>query len=235
MALFPRINAVYATYFGTSPPTRACVAVPGPQEAGAWRVKLEGVARISKEAATPDSDSERKALHIQSMSYWAPANIGPYSQSVNVSFRVRISPSRCFLAAIVLTFARADGRADPHCRTDPPHSGISRFTVWSCRNSSKRRSPERLLLPRGTCSPTPHAHRRLLGSQRVGTSRIGARMARTLPVRSDLATSCGGLSRSVDRLRWRRICAIPRCRGSGFAARRSCRMASDVDVARLGR
>jgi hypothetical protein len=96
MALFPRINAVYATYFGTSPPTRACVAVPGPQEAGAQRVKLEGVARVSQEAAAPDSDSERKALHIQSMSYWAPANIGPYSQSINVSFIVQhVLPCAC--------------------------------------------------------------------------------------------------------------------------------------------
>ncbi|KAG0666386.1 hypothetical protein C6P46_004956 [Rhodotorula mucilaginosa] len=91
MALFPRINAVYATYFGTSPPTRACVAVPGPQEAGAQRVKLEGVARVSQEAAAPDSDSERKALHIQSMSYWAPANIGPYSQSINTGGKTHIA------------------------------------------------------------------------------------------------------------------------------------------------
>lgn len=91
MTLFPRINAVYATYFGTSPPTRACVAVPGPDQAGAWRVKLEGVARIPPRRELPisGSDGERKALHIQSMSYWAPANIGPYSQSVNVSAATR--------------------------------------------------------------------------------------------------------------------------------------------------
>lgn len=27
---------------------------------------------------------ERGALHVQSMSHWAPANIGPYSQAVRV-------------------------------------------------------------------------------------------------------------------------------------------------------
>ena len=28
---------------------------------------------------------ERKTLHVQSISHWAPANIGPYSQAVKVS------------------------------------------------------------------------------------------------------------------------------------------------------
>ncbi|BGP43325.1 hypothetical protein JCM10450v2_007476 [Rhodotorula kratochvilovae] len=86
MALFPRINAVYARHFGTSPPTRACVAVPGPRIAGGWRVKLEGVARVAG-----DEREERRALHVQSMSYWAPANIGPYSQSVLTANRLHIA------------------------------------------------------------------------------------------------------------------------------------------------
>lgn len=28
----------------------------------------------------------RQAMHVQSLSYWAPANIGPYSQLVDVRF-----------------------------------------------------------------------------------------------------------------------------------------------------
>ncbi|GAA5907652.1 hypothetical protein JCM6882_008939 [Rhodosporidiobolus microsporus] len=94
MALFPRINAVYASYFGTSPPTRACVAVSGSDEEGEgegkkarpWRVKLEGVARVKRE-----QPEERKALHVQSLSYWAAANIGPYSQSVKTAGRLYIA------------------------------------------------------------------------------------------------------------------------------------------------
>ncbi|KAH9221636.1 hypothetical protein DL95DRAFT_355690 [Leptodontidium sp. 2 PMI_412] len=31
---------------------------------------------------TPPSPTSRKALHVQSRSYWAPANIGPYSQAI---------------------------------------------------------------------------------------------------------------------------------------------------------
>ncbi len=28
---------------------------------------------------------DRKTMHVQSVSHWAPANIGPYSQAVEVS------------------------------------------------------------------------------------------------------------------------------------------------------
>ncbi|GJN93906.1 hypothetical protein Rhopal_006965-T1 [Rhodotorula paludigena] len=93
MALFPRINAVYAAYFGTSPPTRACVAVPGPGpgDEGAWKVKLEGVARVGTAAEGRGDEEERKALHVQSLSYWAAANIGPYSQAVKTAGRVFVA------------------------------------------------------------------------------------------------------------------------------------------------
>ena len=78
MDLFARVNAVYASYFGSSPPARACVAVDLPDNV---RVKLDAVAFIEQ---TP---SERQALHVQGLSYWAPANIGPYSQAIVVRHR----------------------------------------------------------------------------------------------------------------------------------------------------
>ncbi|KAL7411096.1 hypothetical protein BDY24DRAFT_343422 [Mrakia frigida] len=81
MDLFPAVNAIYKTFFGTSPPTRACVAVPLPN---GERVRLEAVAFDGEER-------ERKALHVQSLSYWAPANIGPYSQSVIVGERTSLA------------------------------------------------------------------------------------------------------------------------------------------------
>jgi diphthine-ammonia ligase len=72
---FARMNAVYATYFGTSPPARACVALDLPAPI---RVKLECIAFAEQ---TP---MDRQALHVQGLSYWAPANIGPYSQAILV-------------------------------------------------------------------------------------------------------------------------------------------------------
>lgn len=75
MDLFARMNAVYATFFGTSPPARACVAVDLPSPI---RFRLDCIAYAEC------APSERQALHVQSLSYWAPANIGPYSQATIV-------------------------------------------------------------------------------------------------------------------------------------------------------
>ncbi|KAL1755302.1 hypothetical protein FB107DRAFT_275021 [Schizophyllum commune] len=82
MDYFIAINSVYARYFGTSPPARATVAVdlPAPH-----RVRIDCVARRS---ASPD---QRQALHVQGLSYWAPANIGPYSQAILTDERVFVS------------------------------------------------------------------------------------------------------------------------------------------------
>ncbi|KAL1747673.1 hypothetical protein HDZ31DRAFT_80245 [Schizophyllum fasciatum] len=79
---FAAINAVYARYFGTSPPARATVAVDLPPP---HRVRIDCIARPS---ALPD---QRQALHVQGLSYWAPANIGPYSQAILADERVFVS------------------------------------------------------------------------------------------------------------------------------------------------
>lgn len=76
ISTFPEVNGAYRRFFGTSPPARACVAVDLP--AGV-NVRLDCI------AFAEESPSERRALHVQSLSYWAPANIGPYSQAVVVS------------------------------------------------------------------------------------------------------------------------------------------------------
>lgn len=81
MALFPAANAAYVKYFGTSPPSRACVGVPLP---AGQNIRIEVV---GFDDAADDGTSlvgGRSALHVQGMSYWAPANIGPYSQAVMV-------------------------------------------------------------------------------------------------------------------------------------------------------
>ena len=76
MDYFTRVNAVYGTYFGSSPAARACVAVDMP--ADVFRVMLECIAYADSKP------SDRQALHVQGLSYWAPANIGPYSQAITV-------------------------------------------------------------------------------------------------------------------------------------------------------
>lgn len=75
MDTFSRMNNVYKKYFGSNPPGRACVAVDLPPD-----VHI----RIHALAYSENNPLSRKALHVQGLSYWAPANIGPYSQSVAV-------------------------------------------------------------------------------------------------------------------------------------------------------
>ena len=78
-AHFAAINAVYRTYFGAAPPSRACIALPVGHGA---RVVFDAV------ACRPAAQSERRSLHVQSRSYWAPANIGPYAQAVGAHGRI---------------------------------------------------------------------------------------------------------------------------------------------------
>lgn len=78
---FPRANKAYSSFFGSSPPSRACVSVVLPSN---QRVRLEAMGY--DDSQLPErSGLGRSALHVQSISYWAPANIGPYSQAVMVS------------------------------------------------------------------------------------------------------------------------------------------------------
>jgi hypothetical protein len=63
------------TYFGVCPPSRACVAVDLPPPV---RIKLDCIAYAEVDP------NERQCLHVQGLSYWAPANIGPYSQAIMV-------------------------------------------------------------------------------------------------------------------------------------------------------
>lgn len=79
MDLFSRVNAVYGTFFGISPPARACVGVDLPPNI---HIRLDCIAYIEK------APTDRQALHVQGLSYWAPANIGPYSQAITVRFGV---------------------------------------------------------------------------------------------------------------------------------------------------
>lgn len=129
MSLFPLANKAYAKFFGTSPPSRATVAVPLPNGTGI-RVEMIGfddrpaatlsLSRSSKQDLVLSKDDateggspscpvpqrekigRRSALHVQSLSYWAPANIGPYSQAITVSASVVFVPVLRLMAMCAL-------------------------------------------------------------------------------------------------------------------------------------
>lgn len=84
---FGALNSVYARLFGSDPPSRACIALG---DSVAARVTLDALAmddgqRYAQGMCEGSQVRERRVVHVQGRSYWAAANIGPYSQAVKVS------------------------------------------------------------------------------------------------------------------------------------------------------
>ena len=67
MSDFPTVNKAYVSHFGKNPPVRVCVECPV-----STKVLLSAVGKQQSTIST---------MHVQSISHWAPANIGPYSQA----------------------------------------------------------------------------------------------------------------------------------------------------------
>ncbi|XP_060558180.1 uncharacterized protein LOC132718499 [Ruditapes philippinarum] len=73
MADFAAINAVYKTYFGLNPAARVCVEAQLPDNVA-----------MMLDCYGNSCHSNRETMHVQGLSHWAPANIGPYSQCTKV-------------------------------------------------------------------------------------------------------------------------------------------------------
>ncbi|GFF22149.1 diphthine--ammonia ligase [Aspergillus udagawae] len=80
MADFASMNDTYVSLFKKpNPPARATVAC-GDELPEGVNVMVSFIVDLG------DRDS-RQGLHVQSRSYWAPANIGPYSQAMSIPLR----------------------------------------------------------------------------------------------------------------------------------------------------
>ncbi|NXC46726.1 DPH6 ligase, partial [Penelope pileata] len=78
---FNVINSVYVAEFDLCPPARVCVETLLPDGV---LFCIDCLAH-SHDIATDDVLSDEKlVMHVQSISHWAPASIGPYSQSIKV-------------------------------------------------------------------------------------------------------------------------------------------------------
>ncbi|KAK3899047.1 hypothetical protein C8A05DRAFT_18462, partial [Staphylotrichum tortipilum] len=79
MSDFAPVNALYASLFPfPNPPARVTISCGGEAEADIT-IALAVHTGLDKRGG-----AQREALHVQSRSYWAPANIGPYSQAVSI-------------------------------------------------------------------------------------------------------------------------------------------------------
>ncbi|KAI3657469.1 hypothetical protein MP638_002732 [Amoeboaphelidium occidentale] len=77
MDSFAAVNEAYAKRFPfTHPSCRACIE-------NKYQFEKSDNISISIIVSRQKSDKENSILHVQSISYWAPANIGPYSQSIH--------------------------------------------------------------------------------------------------------------------------------------------------------
>jgi diphthine-ammonia ligase len=74
LGAFASINAVYADVFGVSPPSRAVV-------------EINRLATVAVDIYFADNMEDREVLHVQSISNWAAACIGPYAQANRVRSR----------------------------------------------------------------------------------------------------------------------------------------------------
>ncbi|KAJ8290259.1 hypothetical protein GJAV_G00010590 [Gymnothorax javanicus] len=82
MASFSAVNSVYRSYFGLNPPARVCVEAPLPP---GQLLQMDCLLHDWVRSAVEDDTSHHKhTMHVQSLSHWAPANIGPYSQAIKV-------------------------------------------------------------------------------------------------------------------------------------------------------
>jgi diphthine-ammonia ligase len=81
MADFPIINGIYNTLFDApNPPSRVTISCGDTLSTALAGANIA----IYLTVHTALSPAERQGLHVQSRSYWAPANIGPYSQAISI-------------------------------------------------------------------------------------------------------------------------------------------------------
>ncbi|XP_001354757.2 uncharacterized protein [Drosophila pseudoobscura] len=139
IAEYPALNRVYLKAFDFhNPPTRVCVECPLPDgchvvmEAIAYRqtiglantahLTVEERDREGEETAAALLNGRRSTMHVQGISHWAPANIGPYSQSTRIGEITYISGQ---IALVPGSMTIIEGGIRPQCKLTLRH--ISRI------------------------------------------------------------------------------------------------------------
>lgn len=89
MSLFADVNKIYSRYFSVSkygplPPARACVECKLLNDGCILQLSviLDISNPVTKFKGRMLSYKNKNGLHVQGRSYWAPCNIGPYSQAI---------------------------------------------------------------------------------------------------------------------------------------------------------
>ncbi|XP_029317182.1 LOW QUALITY PROTEIN: diphthine--ammonia ligase [Cottoperca gobio] len=107
---FVPLNTVYKNHFGTSPPARVCVQAPLP---AGQLLQMDCLLHDWTKPPEEGCFHQREALHVQSLSHWAPANIGPYSQALRVDESV-FCAGQIALVPCTMQLVKAGTRTQAH-------------------------------------------------------------------------------------------------------------------------
>ena len=116
MVDFSNVNAAYAQLFSKpNPPARVTVACGDTLPDGA-DIILSVVVDLAQR-------QHRKGLHVQSRSYWAPANIGPYSQAITVPLSQETTASLVYIAGQIPLIPASMEVLQTKTKEEDSHSG----------------------------------------------------------------------------------------------------------------
>ncbi|XP_076604027.1 diphthine--ammonia ligase [Chaetodon auriga] len=107
---FVPLNTVYKKHFGMNPPARVCVQAPLP---AGQLLQMDCLLHDWIEPLEEGCFHQREALHVQSLSHWAPANIGPYSQALRVDQSV-FCAGQIALVPCTMQLVKAGTRTQAH-------------------------------------------------------------------------------------------------------------------------
>ncbi|XP_029456071.1 diphthine--ammonia ligase isoform X2 [Rhinatrema bivittatum] len=116
MTDFAAINSVYETQFDICPPARVCVEIPLPD--GIF-FRMDCLIHWHPAVIAGSSHSERLTMHVQSISHWAPANIGPYSQAIKVKEKMIFCAGQ--IALVPCTMQLVTGGIDAEAEVSLSH------------------------------------------------------------------------------------------------------------------
>lgn len=118
---YTEMNLIYGNKLNfQNPPTRVCVECPLPDNC---HIILEAVA-FKETIDTNELTTKRNTMHVQGISHWAPANIGPYSQSIKIGDITYISGQ---IALVPGSMTIIEGGIRPQCKLTLRH--ISRIAI----------------------------------------------------------------------------------------------------------
>lgn len=146
-------NEVFATPECTPPPARACVAVSAENHP----TTIEALVRRKRNKDAPGSF----ALHVQSLSEWAPPCIGPYAQFVEEDGVIHVSGVLPLYAPTASVPGRFDGKSQVaaclynlECTLEASHANLRQiglliaYTTRDCLVQEVRNELEDLLAQR---------------------------------------------------------------------------------------